>query len=380
VKYGKNRALTLLKIITWIPEILIRIKHENKWFRQFLNTESVDAVISDNRYGLYDGDVFSIFMTHQLCIKSSSGRWADRLLQRINYRAINRFSLCWVPDLEEDPEKDGNKEHALAGELSHPKMMPHIPTRYIGLLSRFEPCIPEGTGGGETRAAGMGLGGGPSGTAPLLILLSGPEPQRSIFEKKILGQLKGYAGKVVLVRGLPGAGVTPALSAQSGGETGIGTGRTDAEAPTVSTALTIHNHLPSAALNRIVCEAGLVISRPGYSSIMDLLKLRKKCIFVPTPGQTEQEYLGDHLADRKLAVCMPQRRFSLSHALALAKDFPFADAGAGNDLMIGNTDRGLPMGEAVAAEIQAQGEAKASPTVLQSEIRLFLEMLAAQRK
>jgi predicted glycosyltransferase len=90
----------------------------------------------------------------------------------------------------------------------------------------------------------------------------------------------------------------------------------------------VYNHLPSSELNQVICGAGLVISRPGYSSIMDLLKLGKRCVFVPTPGQTEQEYLGDHLAGRKLAICMPQRGFSLSAALAAAKDFPFAEAPA----------------------------------------------------
>ncbi|HZE86252.1 MAG TPA: glycosyl transferase family 28, partial [Puia sp.] len=163
VKYGKNRALTLLKIITLIPEILIQIKHENNWLRQFMAIEKVDAVIADNRYGLYGKGIYSVFMTHQLCIKSSAGRMADRLLQRIHYRAINRFSLCWVPD------EDG--KNGLAGDLSHPGKMPHIPVRYIGALSRFEACDPEEKGGrSEPR------------NPPLLILLSGPEPQRTILE------------------------------------------------------------------------------------------------------------------------------------------------------------------------------------------------------
>jgi UDP-N-acetylglucosamine transferase subunit ALG13 len=288
VRYGKNRAFTLLKIITSIPKILIRINRENSWLKQFLAREKMDAVISDNRYGLYSRDVFSVLMTHQLHIQTSSGKIADRLLQRINYRRINRFSLCWVPDLEEDPEKDGNKENALAGELSHPGKMPFIPVRYIGLLSRFEPCGKEEGG--------------------LLILLSGPEPQRTILEKKILDQLATYRGNAILVRGLPGG----STNAADGGVSEIGK---------LPGRIELYDHLPSAELNRVICGAELVISRPGYSSIMDLLKLGKRCVFIPTPGQTEQEYLGKHLAGRKLALCMPQRGFSLPAALAAAKDF-----------------------------------------------------------
>jgi UDP-N-acetylglucosamine transferase subunit ALG13 len=296
VKYGKNRALTLLKIITSIPKILIRINRENNWLKQFLVREKVDAVISDNRYGLHSPEVFSILMTHQLHIKTSSGKMADRLLQRINYRSINRFSLCWVPD--------GNKENALAGDLSHPGKMPAIPVRYIGLLSRFEPC------GNEGRAE-IGL----------LILLSGPEPQRTILENKVLEQLAAYPGNAILVRGLPGGGTIGAAGSVGAADGELrgrgGTGR-------LPDRIKIYDHLPSAELNRIICGAGLVISRPGYSSIMDLLKLNKRCVFIPTPGQTEQEYLGDHLAVRKLALSMPQRGFSLPAAVAAAKDFPFA--------------------------------------------------------
>lgn len=87
--------------------------------------------------------------------------------------------------------------------------------------------------------------------------------------------------------------------------------------------LTLHDHLSSQPLNEIVCGAGLVLCRPGYSSVMDLLKLQKKCIFVPTPGQTEQEYLGDYLSGRGSALCRPQNDFSLMASLTAAQDFPF---------------------------------------------------------
>jgi hypothetical protein len=181
VKYGKNRAFTLLKIMAAIPKILIRIKEENAWLKAFQEREKPDAVISDNRYGLHHKGLFSVFITHQLRIRTPFGQRADRVLQRLQYRLLKRFSICWVPDLEEDPEKDS---FSLAGDLSHPEELPSIPLRYIGPLSRFEkkevsdPC-------------------------DLLILLSGPEPQRTIFEKMILGQLPAYEGSVVLVRGLP---------------------------------------------------------------------------------------------------------------------------------------------------------------------------------
>ena len=287
VKYGKNRAFTILKIFSTIPKILIRIKREKDWLRRFLATEKPDAVISDNRYGLYAPGLISVFITHQLRIKTPFGSWADTLLQQIHYRAIRPFSFCWIPDLEGSP--------SLAGDLSHPRKLPSIPTRYIGLLSRFE----------RSDFPGMGMPE-PLPVLPcdLLILLSGPEPQRTIFERKVLDQLATYSGSAILVRGLP-----------SKGNQGLRI--------SVPPGVRVYNHLPAGALNRVINEAGIVLSRAGYSTIMDLLKLGKKAILVPTPGQTEQEYLGEYLSEKGIALCRRQAGFSLSEALSGARTFPF---------------------------------------------------------
>ena len=67
-----------------------------------------------------------------------------------------------------------------------------------------------------------------------------------------------------------------------------------------------------------------VVARSGYSSVMDLLKLRKKAIFIPTPGQTEQEYLAQHLFQQKLAYCTTQENFNLETTLNAARSFPYA--------------------------------------------------------
>ena len=99
VRYGKNRALTFMRLIASIPKILIRIKRENGWLRRFADRERPDLVLSDNRYGLYLPGTVTIFITHQLSIRTPFGKVADRLLQRINYSAIARFSVCWIPDI-----------------------------------------------------------------------------------------------------------------------------------------------------------------------------------------------------------------------------------------------------------------------------------------
>jgi predicted glycosyltransferase len=272
IKYGKNRAFTLVRLIMSIPKILIRIKQENAWLRGFASREKPDLVISDNRYGLYLPGIVSVFITHQLSIRTSFGAVADRLLQRVNYRAIRRFTLCWVPDMP--------GAASLAGKLSHPRKMPAVPTRYIGWLSRF------GSG-----AAGDG------GPVDLLVLLSGPEPQRTLLEKMVLEQAAGCGCQIVLVRGLPGGDV--AVEAPSG--------------------VLVYDHLAARELESLICGSSMVLARSGYSTVMDLARLGKKAIFIPTPGQSEQEYLGAYLAGKGLAVCMGQDRFSLKEAVDRAR-------------------------------------------------------------
>lgn len=274
VQYGKNRALTFLRLIASIPKILIRIKRENGWLRRFADHERPDMVISDNRYGLYLPGTITIFITHQLSIRTPFGKVADWLLQQINYSAINRFSVCWVPDRAGG---DG-----LAGELSHPKRMPLIPTRYIGWLSRMEVMpVP------ATR------------DFDVLVLLSGPEPQRTILEKMIIEQAAGCDCKMVVVRGLPGGGKR-SLQAPRG--------------------VVVYDHLPAGELERLMLRSDIVLSRPGYSTVMDLARMGKKAIFVPTPGQTEQEYLGGYLAERRLGICVWQQGFSLKTALMQSRE------------------------------------------------------------
>lgn len=266
LKYSKTGWRTFLKIILQIPKILTAIKSENRWLNQLLKQRNIHAIISDNRYGLYHPEIRSFFITHQLAIRTPFGKMAALLLQRKNYRLINKFTECWVPDYETSPN--------LAGALSHPYKMPSIPVRYIGPLSRFsknsEPTSND-----------------------LLIMLSGPEPQRTILENICLKELKSYQGRVVMLRGLPDAASDIANFNN----------------------VTIYNHLPSGALEELINRSGIIISRSGYSTVMDTLGLGKACIFVPTPGQTEQAYLASYLSEKKYCLYFEQKHFSLEKAL-----------------------------------------------------------------
>jgi UDP-N-acetylglucosamine transferase subunit ALG13 len=275
ISYARSRTGFLLKMFFQIPKLLKAIRTENEWLQKIVQDQQIDAVISDNRFGLYHTKIPCIFITHQLAIKSPFGTLSEKILEKLNYKNINKFSACWVPDNE------GGEN--LAGSLSHPDRIPSVPLRYIGLLSRFQKKEIE-----EKKNH-------------LLFILSGPEPQRTIFENKIINEISHYNGTAVIVRGLPGSlFVIPS--------TGM---------------IQFHNHLPAEELNKEIAKAEYIISRSGYTTVMDLVKLKKKSVLVPTPGQTEQEYLALYLTQKDIAVTINQKTFSLPVALQKAAKFNY---------------------------------------------------------
>lgn len=348
VKYGKNRAFTLIKILFQIPKILIGIKRENQWLRRFAQRESLDLVISDNRFGLHCGGVVSVFMTHQLAIRSSIGGWVDKWLQRMNYNFIRRFSVCWVPDVE-GPQ-------SLAGALSHPARMPAVPVRYIGWLSRLampgsspNTSSPNASSPEASPAEASSHNASPAepsspNTSPpvapqgapidLLILLSGPEPQRTILESLLLAQLPGGIGRIVLVRGLPG-------------------GDTIVKAPA---GVQVFDYLGTNDLEQVICRSRRIVTRSGYSTIMDLAKLGKRAIFVPTPGQPEQEYLGRYLEERGLGISLDQRGFVLKEAIRRADLLKRAQEWTGDNALGDEIARVLATAQAAQLARAAQSQ------------------------
>lgn len=275
VRYGRSTLELLKNIIFQTPQIIRMIRQENEWLKKAVQEYKFDAVISDNRFGLYHESIPSVFITHQLLIKTPFKKWADYILQKRNYSYINRFSESWIPDT-----KDAN---SFAGELSHPQILPAIPVNYIGLLSRLK----------KNNTAEK--------KDHLFISLSGPEPQRTLFENKIIKDIIDYKGTATVVRGLPGtATIIPSTN-----------------------DIKFYNHLPTDQYNKEMEMAEYVISRSGYSTIMDTAALGKRSILIPTPGQTEQEYLAKYLSEKQFAFSVSQKEFSLHHALKKAGEFNY---------------------------------------------------------
>lgn len=273
VHYTRNKFFLPFKILAQSPRILFCIYQEHQWLKKMVVQENIGLIFSDNRFGLWHAKVQSIFITHQLEIKASSS-FLKKVIQKINYYFINKYAACWVPDYA--------SEKNIAGTLSHPTKLPDIPVHFIGPLSRFKKTATTNT------------------TIDYLFLLSGPEPQRSLLEKKFREAIDKLPGKSILLLGKPG----------------------QENISTIHENCTTFNHLETDTLQKYLQEASLIICRSGYTSIMEILAMKKKAILIPTPGQTEQEYLGEHLAGQKWCICI-QQEDDLFNAIEKAKSFDF---------------------------------------------------------
>jgi len=264
-----------VKVLLQVPKITRAIKREHKELEKIIKEKRIDAIISDNRYGLYTDAVPCVLITHQFNIQAKAGskRFSEKIL---GY--IKKFNTCWIPDNE--------GEDNLSGNLSHPIPV-GINAKYIGPLSRFG----NATGGKDMKY-------------DLLILLSGPEPQRTILEKKVIRQLSALPYiKALIVQGLPG----------------------NKEIKSPHENIDVVPHLNDISLlEKILCSKA-IISRPGYSTIMDLAIIGgKRALFIPTPGQTEQEYLAMRMEALEIAVSVPQKQLSMKDSLTkvfLSKGF-----------------------------------------------------------
>ena len=270
VKYPNQGQFFVWKMMLQLPKIWWAIQREHFWLSKQLKKRNWDLVISDNRYGLHSTKVRTVFITHQLRVQSGSGKLADDIIQFFLYRMINKFNICWVPD-------EASSTLNIGGILSHPKTKP-LRCEYIGPLSRLNNNTPK------------------QGNS-ILVILSGPEPQRTLLENILLEQLNNTPEKIIFVRGLPLA---------------------SSEIPPQKN-IHFKNYMDSAEVETAMKEAEMVVCRAGYSSIMDLLKLNKRAVIIPTPGQTEQEYLATHLQQLKLFAVQSQKNISLTRAFDLLR-------------------------------------------------------------
>lgn len=271
IHYSRFPFFMPIKILFSIPKLIIFFLRNRIWLKKYLAKNSIDLIISDNRFGFFCEKIKSIIISHQLHIKMPKNlKIFENLIFKINKKNIEKFDEIWIPD---------DTEINLSGKLSSTKGI-EIPHSFIGILSRFE--------GKENQAK--------TENYKIVAIISGPEPQRSLFAKKITSELFNNAEKCIIIEGKPKENYSYEIN-----------------------NITFASHLDSETLEQILFKSEIIITRAGYSSIMDLMKIKKTAILIPTPGQTEQEYLANYLHDNNLFYCVKQSEFCLNDIVEFRK-------------------------------------------------------------
>jgi uncharacterized protein (TIGR00661 family) len=265
IEYAKNGKNFKWKLIKNFPKMIQAIWEEKKIVQEWVEKYAIDGIISDNRLGVFSKKIPSVFITHQLQVMTGNTTW---ITSKIHQIIIKKYTECWIPDIEQSPN--------LTGELGHIKNA-CFPTKYIGALSRLQqkesPKIYD-----------------------LMVILSGPEPQRGLLEEKLKKEILRYTGEVIFIKGI----VEKEQKKEQIGN------------------VTYYNFMKSSQLELAFSQSEIVLCRSGYTTIMDLAKLQKKAFFIPTPGQYEQEYLAVKLEKEGLVTYATQEDFKIENLAQIA--------------------------------------------------------------
>ena len=264
IEYAKKGENFKWKLLKNSPKTINAILTEKQIVKKWIKEYSLDGIISDNRLGVHNKKVPSVFITHQLTVLSGKTTWISSKLHQL---FIGKFDECWIPDVKETPN--------LSGKLGHLKST-NLNLKYIGALSRL-----------EKKELPIKY--------KLMVLLSGPEPQRTILEKRLIIELQDFKEPVVFIKG-----------------------KVEAEQKTEQIGhITFYNYMQTQQLEVTFNESEMVLCRSGYTTVMDLEKLEKKAFFIPTPGQFEQEYLAKKYKKEGLLPMAKQEKFKMDDLLAV---------------------------------------------------------------
>lgn len=267
IQYAEKGRNFKLKMIWDSPKIIKAISEERKRTEDIIQEYRIEGIISDNRMGVYNKHLPSVFITHQLNVLTGNTTWFS---SKIHQNIIKKFDQCWVPDMEGEPN--------LTGKLGHLKKK-GFNIKYLGPLSRLEKR--------EQKKV-----------YDLMVILSGPEPQRTMLDEHLTNEVQRFNGKVLFVRGK----IEAVQKISKEGNT------------------TFFNFMNSAELEAAFNQSDLILSRSGYTTVMDLAKLEKKAFFIPTPGQYEQKYLAKRLDREGLVPYTKQELFKIED-LERIKDY-----------------------------------------------------------
>jgi len=234
-------------MLAQLPKFLFQIMREHRNLQKIIVLHKIDTVISDNRFGLWTQRAQCIYITHQLMVKMPPRwRFLEKTVWKFHRKIIQKYDFCWIPDSETEQ---------LAGDLAHKYKLPKNGV-FIGIISRFD-AQKKYSKSADFDAIGI---------------TSGPEPQRTRFEEQLVRLFAAAEGRCLVVRGLPN----------------------EPEKRSAVGNITFCNHLTTSEMQRLLQTTPRIVCRSGYSTLMDLRTLGRTATLVPTPGQTEQEYLVEY--------------------------------------------------------------------------------------
>ena len=260
---GNNQGLSML---VQSPKFFKRIIQEKKTAEEIVSKFKIDYIISDSRFGFRSSRTTNVFISHQIHIQGPG--FLKPLFLKINLKFINNFHYCWIPDYS---------DNSLSGKLTQNPLPKN--TSFIGPVSRFNQNAENNK---EKIFKYLGI-------------ISGPEPQRSMLENILFRELSKENFKCAII----GGNINKSVHTKNN--------------------ISYFPHLSTDAFFKLISESGSIICRPGYSSIMDLHILNKKAVFIPTPGQTEQEYLAKYHSQKSSIGWIHQNLFKLTETLPFGK-------------------------------------------------------------
>lgn len=273
IRYPKKKKYLLLSIIFQIPRILKKIFEEYRLTQNVIKKFNIDIVVSDCRYGSFSRKIPTYFITHQLRFQLPLFlKILEPLGQCFNIFMFQFYRNIIIPDVKTLPN--------LTGDLSHKGVISKFSkVKYLGVFCNVSKLFV-------------------NEDIDFLISISGPEMQRTLFEEILLDQIENLPGKKVVVLGKPGSHKKSHIKEN----------------------IEIYNHVNRAKQNELLNRAKFIICRSGYTTVMELVALNKPALMIPTPGQTEQEYLGDYFKKTGLFYIANQRGLNLSKELLKIKE------------------------------------------------------------
>jgi len=276
IKYPQSRFFVTRFMLIIFPKMLLAMRNEQKKLRILHKKYQFDLIISDNRFSLALGGVRSLLISHQLRYKLP---WPiqkmEWLPEYFNYSHFKKYDRIIVPDIE--------KNKTLTGELSHNmRYLPENKLYYLGIMTTLKQKI---------REVGESI--------DYFVIISGPEPQRTKFEKIILTQVRKLKGRVVIALGKPEKDYKIRMGSS-----------------------VIYTYLNRDKISDYLRRAKFIISRPGYTTVMEMIESGKRGLFIPTPGQIEQVYLAKYFMENNWCYSISQYDLDLSTAVKIAKTYP----------------------------------------------------------